>query len=115
MFQDLPLMITGMLPWEVGILGNAGFQLILLVMFELRGSRWTLAAVWHSSLNAFGGAFVFGMVTGADQARLGLLLAVAYGLLGAVAYAAYSIHRGRRPDSAATRPTPAEPLMAVRS
>jgi predicted outer membrane lipoprotein len=41
--------------------------------------------VWHATLNAFGGAFFFTMVTGADQARLGVLLAGAYAVLAAVA------------------------------
>ena len=89
----LPLMLSGELPWVVGLLGNAGFQLALLVLFSLPGSRWSLAAVAHSSLNAFGGGFFFAMVTGADQARLGLLLGLAYAVLGVLAYTAWRLAR----------------------
>lgn len=81
----LPLMIGGQLPWTIGIVGNAGFQMIVLVMLTASGGRWSLAAVWHATLNAFGGAFFFTMVTGADQARLGLLLSAAYAVLGIAA------------------------------
>jgi membrane protease YdiL (CAAX protease family) len=84
-FWHLPLMIGGQLPWTIGIVGNAGFQLIVLAMLTASGGRWSLAAVWHATLNAFGGAFFFTMVTGADQARLGVLLAGAYAVLAAVA------------------------------
>lgn len=84
-FWHLPLMIGGQLPWTVGIVGNAGFQLIVLVMLTASGGRWSLAAVWHATLNAFGGAFFFTMVTGADQARLGLLLSAAYAVLAVAA------------------------------
>ena len=66
-------------------MGNACFQLIVLVMLTASGGRWSLAAVWHATLNAFGGAFFFTMVTGADQARLGLLLSAAYAVLALVA------------------------------
>lgn len=107
----LPLMITGALPWSVGILGNAGFQLILLVLFEMRGWRWTVAAVWHATLNAFGGGFFFGLVTGADQARLGLLLALAYALLGAVSYLAYRLYSRRQSDDL-DAPAPVQPSLA---
>ena len=77
-------MIGGQLPWDVGIIGNAGFQLVVLVLLSASG-RWSLAAVWHATLNAFGGAFFFTMVTGADLDRLGLLLSAAYAVLGVVA------------------------------
>jgi hypothetical protein len=108
----LPLMINGMLPWTVGLLGNAGFQLVLLVLFELPRSRWTLAAVWHTTLNAFGGGFFFGFVTGADQDRLGVLLAVAYAVLGAAAYAAYALYRRNRPADRVTGLVTKEPSLA---
>ncbi len=79
-FWHLPLLLSGAMPWSVGIVGNAGFQLIVLQLMRRSGGRWMLAAVWHATLNAFGGAFLFTMVTGSDKDRLGLLLAVAYGL-----------------------------------
>ncbi len=69
----LPLMITGDMPVVLGILGNAGFQLIVLQLMRRSGGAWSLAAIWPSTLNAFGGAFFFSMVTGADKERLGLL------------------------------------------
>ena len=78
----LPLMLSGEMPWAVGILGNAGFELVVLIVFCRTSGAWPLAAVWHASLNAFGGLFVFQMVTGDDQARLGLLLGLAYVTLG---------------------------------
>jgi hypothetical protein len=85
----VPLMITGEMPLVVGILGNAGFQLIVLQMLRHHRGAWTLAAVWHATLNAFGGAFFFSMVTGADRDRLDLLLGLVYALAGAVTLLPY--------------------------
>lgn len=102
-FWHLPLMIDGQLPWSVGILGNAGFQVVVLVMFSARGGGWQLAAVWHASLNALGGSFFFAMISGADQKRLFLLLAVAYTLLGSAA-----LVLGRRSSASARERTSAE-------
>jgi membrane protease YdiL (CAAX protease family) len=84
-FWHLPLMLTGDMPWFMGIAGNLGFQLLILVVVERSNGNWSQAAVWHAMLNAFGGAFFFGMVTGADNLRLGALLGVAYATMGAVA------------------------------
>jgi uncharacterized membrane protein len=78
------------MPWTIGIVGNAGFQLVMLVLMSASEGRWFLAAVWHATVNAFGSAFFFAMVTGADKDRLGLLLSVAYVLL---AVAALALHR----------------------
>ena len=80
----LPLMLSGEMDWLMGILGNAGFQLVVLLMFRATKGAWFLAAMWHACLNAFGGLFFFDMVTGADNTRLGLLLGIAYMLLAAV-------------------------------
>ncbi len=77
-FWHLPLMISGDMPLVIGLLGNAGFQLIVLQMMRRRGGSWTHAAVWHAVVNAFGNAFFFAMVTGADKQRLGTLLGLAY-------------------------------------
>jgi membrane protease YdiL (CAAX protease family) len=79
----LPLMITGEMPWFMGIVGNAAFQMIVLLLFVGSGSFWP-AAVWHATLNAFGGAFFFTMVSGADKVRLGVMLAIAYALVAVV-------------------------------
>jgi membrane protease YdiL (CAAX protease family) len=82
----LPLVLTGEMPWTVAILGNAGFQLVVLALMVASRSQWTLAAVWHASLNAVGGGYFFSMVTGADLDRLFLLLALVYALAGLAAY-----------------------------
>lgn len=74
----LPLMLTGDLPWIVGVGGNAAFQLILLWIYLRSGRVWFLAAVWHAVLNTVGGEFFFGMVQGADRARLGMLFVCGY-------------------------------------
>jgi membrane protease YdiL (CAAX protease family) len=93
----LPLIVTGEMPLVVGILGNAGFQLVVLLMLRHSRGSWTLAAVWHSMLNAFGNAFFFSMVIGADRDRLNLLLGLEYAVLAAVALAVtrYVAGRGR--------------------
>lgn len=80
----LPLMLNGEMSLTVGILGNAGFQLVILLMMRATQGQWTLAAVWHASLNATGGQFLFRMVGGDDHARLGVLLGVAYVVIGLV-------------------------------
>ncbi len=59
----LPLMLNGEMPWVMGIVGNAAFQMIVLQLFVASGGHWSLAAVWHATLNAFGGMFLFTMVT----------------------------------------------------
>ncbi|WP_165554215.1 type II CAAX prenyl endopeptidase Rce1 family protein [Kribbella capetownensis] len=82
----LPLMITGDLPWVVGIVGNAAFTMVMLRVLVASGGRWTLAAVWHAGLNAVGSGFFFLMVTGEDKARLGYLLAAAYTVIATVVY-----------------------------
>jgi len=90
----LPLMISGDLPWVIGTVGNAAFTMVVLQVFTASGGRWTPMAVWHASLNAFGGAFFFQMVTGQDKARLGYLLAAAYTVVATITYFA-ARHRKR--------------------
>ena len=80
----LPLMLAGMLPWAIGIVGNAAWQMIVLCLLDRTDGRWPLAAVWHATLNATSGGFAFTMVAGADKARLGVLLSIAYVLAAAV-------------------------------
>jgi membrane protease YdiL (CAAX protease family) len=82
-FWHLPLMLTGELPWVLGIIGNIAFQFLMLWVFGRTGV-WLLVGIWHAMLNTVGGSFFFQMVQGADQARLGVLMSVAY-LLSAVA------------------------------
>ncbi len=96
-FWHLPLIVTGDMPLVVGILGNAGFQLVVLVMLQHRRGSWTLAAVWHAVLNAFGNAFFFSMVAGDDRDRLNLLLGLEYALVGLAALGLMHL-AGRRQD-----------------
>ena len=104
----LPLMLSGELPWEVGILGNAGFQLIVIALMHRSKGGWTLAVIWHATLNSVSGLFVFTMVTGQDFDRLGVLLAVTYGLL-ALAVLPYL----RRIDQASSRNISPLPYASV--
>jgi membrane protease YdiL (CAAX protease family) len=90
----LPLMLTGDLTWTLGVAGNAGFTLVMLLVLTASGGRWSLVAVWHAMLNATGGLFFFRMVTGDDKVRLGLLLACTYVL---IALTSYVVWRRRRP------------------
>jgi membrane protease YdiL (CAAX protease family) len=89
----LPMMLSGDLSWVLGIVGNTGFTMVTLLVLTQSGGRWSLVAVWHASLNAVGGPFFFTMVTGADKARLGLLLSGSYVVLGTVWYIAVSRRR----------------------
>jgi hypothetical protein len=90
----LPMMINGDLPWVIGTVGNAAFTMVMLQVFTASGGRWTPVAVWHASLNAFGSAFFFQMVSGADKARLGYLLAVAYTVVATITY--FAVRRRNR-------------------
>lgn len=85
-FWHLPLMLSGDLPWSLGIIGNASFQFLLLVIYTKGDEDWRLAAVWHSMLNAFSGNFLFSLVKGADNARLGLIMSLLYAAAAIVAY-----------------------------
>jgi len=93
----LPLMLAGLLPWTIGIVGNAAWQLIVLCMLDSTDGRWPLAAVWHATLNATSGGFAFTMVEGADKARLGVLLSVAYVLVAVAMVAVTRPTAGSRP------------------
>jgi hypothetical protein len=94
----VPIMLSGHLPWQVGV-GMIGLQLMLLVVLQASGGVWTLWAVWHASQNAFGGQYFFRMVTGADNERLGTLMGLTYLLAGA-ACLAWVVRR--RPDLLST-------------
>jgi hypothetical protein len=105
----LPLMLGGDMPWVLGILGNAGFQMTLLGVYVLSGYRWGTAAVWHASLNALGGPFLFQMVEGADRDRLSWIMSVAYALLGLLIAAVVLRRVGREPRA----PAEASPVDRV--
>ncbi len=84
-FWHLPLMLSGDLPLALGIGGNIGFQFLLLWLFY-RTDVWFLAAVWHAVLNTTSGEFFFGMVGGANQTRLGVLMSLVYILAAGSVY-----------------------------
>jgi hypothetical protein len=71
-------MLSGDLPWTLGVGGNLAFQFLLLDLFRRSGGAWLPAAFWHTMLNTTGGAFFFQMVEGEDRERLGLLFTAAY-------------------------------------
>jgi membrane protease YdiL (CAAX protease family) len=99
----LPLMITGDLPVVLGIVGNAAFQFLLLWLFVRSGGVWFLAAIWHATLNVMGSQYFFQMVTGADNARLGVLMSLTYVVIAAVVYVA-DRRRLSQPAEVAERP-----------
>lgn len=76
----IPLMLQGDLDPMMGIAGNFAFQFLVLWLF-CRTGVWFLAAIWHATLNTVGGEFLFGMVDGADQDRLGVLMVAGYVML----------------------------------
>jgi membrane protease YdiL (CAAX protease family) len=82
----LPLMLTGLLPWVLGIGGNIAFQFLVLWIFVRSGGVWFLAAIWHAVLNTLGGQFFFRMVQGEAQERLGVLMTAGYVLVAAAVF-----------------------------
>ncbi len=111
-FWHLPLMLDGSLPPVIGVVANAGFQFMVLWLYCRSGGVWWLAAVWHSFQNVVGGSFLFRMAEGADQARLGTLLAVVYWLAVAVVVLLdrrWFSRQGGRPGLANVAPAPLSP------
>ncbi|HZJ03856.1 MAG TPA: CPBP family intramembrane glutamic endopeptidase [Nocardioidaceae bacterium] len=88
----LPVMLSGDLPWVLGIVGNAAFTMVTLLLLVASGGGWSLAAVWHAMLNAAGNSFLFTMVSGSDATRLSLLMTAEYTVVAAVAYAVRRRH-----------------------
>lgn len=107
----LPLMIAGDMPVVIGLLGNAGFQLIVLQIMRHRHGSWTHIAVWHATLNAFGGAFFFTMVTGADKDRLGLLLALVYAFAAILTLTPALLRRGQDDPGRTDQPSAVAPSI----
>ena len=83
-FWHMPLMLSGMLPWVLGVGGNIAFQFLLMWILARSGGVWFLAAIWHAALNTVSGSFFFQMVQGQDRERLGLLMTLGYALVAAV-------------------------------
>lgn len=102
-FWHLPLMLNGDLSWTLGVGGNIAFQFLLLWLFLRTKQQWFPAAVWHATLNTFGGKFFFQMVQGEDQARLGLLMTAGYILVAALVFLF---------DHRALNPIPEQPEIA---
>ena len=94
----LPLMLSGDLPWVLGIVGNAAFAMVTLLLLVASGGGWSLAAVWHAMLNAAGNSFLFTMVTDSDATRLSLLMTAEYTVVAAVAYTVRRHHSPHDPD-----------------
>jgi membrane protease YdiL (CAAX protease family) len=88
----VPLMLSGDLPWVLGIGGNIAFQFLVLWLFQRAEQRWFLAAIWHAALNTSGGKFFFQLVDGTDEARLAVLMTAGYIL---VALAVFFLDRNR--------------------
>lgn len=110
----LPLMLNGELPWVVGIVVNAAFTMVALQVLTASGGRWSLVAVWHATVNAFGGAFFFTMVSGDDKASLFLLLAGGYALVAAAIYFAGGQHRTLRGAQGTPPATSGDAFEALR-
>ena len=94
----VPLMLSGDLPWVLGIGGNIAFQFLVLRLFQ-RTDRWFLAAIWHAALNTAGGKFFFQLVQGKDAARLAVLMVLGYALV-ALAVVLFSRGDGKREHAA---------------
>lgn len=107
----LPLVLTGDMPVVVWLLGNAGFQLIVLQMMRHRRGSWTHVAVWHATLNAFGGAFFFTMVSGADKDRLGTLLGLVYAIAALLTVLPALLRRGKEAQDRNDHPSTVAPSV----
>lgn len=103
----LPMMLDGGLPWFLGIVGNAAFTMVMLLVLRASHGDWWLVAVWHAALNASGGLFFFTMVTGDDHARLDYLLGTAYSV---IAVAGYLVWRGQQSAHGLVTTAPRGPL-----
>lgn len=102
----LPLMLSGDLDWVLGTVGNAAFTMVTLLLLLAGGGQWTLAAVWHASLNATGGLFFHRMVTGADHDRIAHLMAGGYALVALAAYLAWNRHLSMSNDTSSAGAAP---------
>ena len=81
----LPLMLTGELPWFIGIVGNMAFQFLLLWTFR-RSGVWFLAALWHTVHNTVSAEFLSPMMAGPDRARFGIIFVMGYVLVAVVVW-----------------------------
>ncbi len=85
-FWHLPLMLTGDLPLSLGIFGNAAFQFLMLWLYVRSGRRWFPIAVWHATLNAFGGPSIFRMFEDQDRVQMALIMTAVYVVTAGIVY-----------------------------
>ena len=94
-------MLTGQSSWVMGIVGNAAFQLILLLLFPpaAAGGPWRPSGTRRSTPSAAPSSSPWS--PGPTRCDYGLLLAAAYALLAIVALVLGRRHiRDRRPETA---------------
>src|SRR3954449_5093161 len=58
-FWHLPMMLTGSLSWTLGLLGNAAFTMVTLLVLMASGGRWALGAGWPRPPNRGAGPLAF--------------------------------------------------------
>jgi membrane protease YdiL (CAAX protease family) len=104
-FWHLPMMINGELSWYLGIVGNLGFTMVMLLVFRASKGQWWLVAVWHAALNATGGLGLFRMAVGDDRVRLEILLGVVYTIVAVAGYLLWLRRVARHADSPSTNTT----------
>ena len=98
----LPMMLDGGLSWFLGIVGNAAFTMVMLLVLRASNGNWWLVALWHAALNATGGRFFFTMVTGDDLARLDYLLGTVYSIVAVTGYLVWRRQRAAHADAPPT-------------
>ncbi len=98
----LPMMLDGGLSWFLGIVGNAAFTMVMLLVLRASNGNWWLVAIWHAALNATGGRFFFTMVTGDDHARLDYLLGTTYSIIAVTGCLVWRRQRAAHADGLPT-------------
>ena len=111
----LPMMLDGGLSWFLGIVGNAAFTMVMLLVFRASHGNWWLAALWHAALNATGGRFFFKMATGDDLARLDYLLGIVYSIVAVAGLSRVAETAGGEGGPNASRPSRRAAALDLRS
>jgi len=101
----LPLMLTGALPWVIGLGGVIAFQFIVVWIYHRSSGVWILAAIWHAAVNTTGGQHFFRMVNGDDQFRLGVIMTALYVVAAAIIFIVERNNFGKTDLSASARDT----------